>query len=229
MIRLNYVSRKTGKYLGEGSYKVTSRGLIIGRGSTANIKLRSPYVSVEHALLYTRGGNYYIRDLGSKNGVYVNGRKVQESVLREGDKVWLGDYEITISESPVEERPVSLKVAFILGLTQIAFGILFSILLATGAVNLASYWEIDIEPYLTGFIIASFISYGLYLLLWILTYNGSNVSRITLIVFYSLGIVGGIVLLVISPLIAIIPLGLGILFIILLSQRDVIEYCTRIK
>lgn len=224
MIKLEYLSRETGEYLGEKSYRISSKGLTIGRDSTVDIKLRSPYVSPKHALLYTNGSNYYIRDLGSKNGVYVNGRRVQESILREGDKIWLGDYEITIGEAGVSEKPSSLKIAFILGITQIAFSVLFTILIATGVFNLASYWNIDISPYLTSFIIGSLIGNGLYLLLWLLTYNGSNASRITLIVFYSFGIVFGIFLLFLIPLLSIIPLGLGILFIVLLSQREVIDY-----
>jgi len=47
-------------------------------------------ISGHHCEIYTEGGQYFIRDLGSTNGVYVNNRKVDVSPLADGDKIKLG-------------------------------------------------------------------------------------------------------------------------------------------
>ncbi len=50
---------------------------------------KNPYVSRRHAKVYYRNGSWYIEDLNSTNGLYVNGSKVEKAVLREGDEVSL--------------------------------------------------------------------------------------------------------------------------------------------
>ncbi len=64
----------------------------IGRGDLADIVLDDPLVSRVHAVLeVTSEGRCHIRDAGSKNGLIVNGVKVQESVLSDGDVLRLGE------------------------------------------------------------------------------------------------------------------------------------------
>ncbi len=67
---------------------------MIGRARTADIRLPSPTVSRRHALLIDTGDTVEILDLGSVNGVHVNGERVVESALEPGSVVTLGDCKI---------------------------------------------------------------------------------------------------------------------------------------
>jgi len=63
----------------------------IGRGVTCNIVLDFPGVSRSHAMLQPGpGGGYLIADLRSTNGTYVNGIRVKEHTLKDGDRVQIG-------------------------------------------------------------------------------------------------------------------------------------------
>jgi pSer/pThr/pTyr-binding forkhead associated (FHA) protein len=65
--------------------------LQIGRAEACQIHLSDTYVSSFHARLFNRDGSWYIEDLGSTNGTYLNQRKVTTpSELRVGDRVKLG-------------------------------------------------------------------------------------------------------------------------------------------
>lgn len=64
---------------------------VIGRSDEVECILRDPNVSRRHAeLRQGPGGEWEIRDLGSTNGVKVNGRRAGSSRLREGDQVTVG-------------------------------------------------------------------------------------------------------------------------------------------
>ncbi|MBK9001102.1 MAG: sigma 54-interacting transcriptional regulator [Myxococcales bacterium] len=63
---------------------------LLGRGEKCRTRLEAEAVSRYHAEILLDGSGPRIRDLGSKNGVYVNGARVEESRLCEGDVVRLG-------------------------------------------------------------------------------------------------------------------------------------------
>jgi pSer/pThr/pTyr-binding forkhead associated (FHA) protein len=67
-------------------------GLTIGRGERAELRLPLPEVSREHARIVAAPGGFAIADLGSKNGVAVNGLRVVAAPvpLRDGDVIALG-------------------------------------------------------------------------------------------------------------------------------------------
>jgi hypothetical protein len=64
----------------------------IGRGESNEINLSSQHLSRQHAQIYKSHNAYYVNDLGSKNGTYVNGKRIrnQSIVLRNGDHLKLG-------------------------------------------------------------------------------------------------------------------------------------------
>jgi signal transduction histidine kinase len=62
----------------------------IGRGTTNSVQLHDTEVSREHAELARRGDKLVIRDLGSSNGTFVNGRQIRDHELASGDQVQLG-------------------------------------------------------------------------------------------------------------------------------------------
>src|SRR5512145_1179725 len=57
----------------------------IGRSKSAHYVLSSPKVSKEHAEISLASSHYRVRDLGSTNGTFVNGRRVSETGLVNGD------------------------------------------------------------------------------------------------------------------------------------------------
>lgn len=64
----------------------------ITRGATGELQLRLPSSSVskEHARIERRGDTWSLRDLGSRNGSCINGQKVTNAVLRDGDWIEIG-------------------------------------------------------------------------------------------------------------------------------------------
>ena len=65
--------------------------ITIGRAAGAGLLLDSDEVSRNHATLTRLDDEYTIEDLGSRNGIYLNGLKVHSAVLRDGDELQLGD------------------------------------------------------------------------------------------------------------------------------------------
>ncbi|MBN1610566.1 MAG: sigma 54-interacting transcriptional regulator [Polyangiaceae bacterium] len=64
---------------------------MIGRGEDCDVQLQGAELSRRHALLLRDGLRWIVRDLGSKNGVHVNGDRVTEHALQGGDVVRVGD------------------------------------------------------------------------------------------------------------------------------------------
>ena len=63
----------------------------LGRHPSNSIQLMDKIASKEHCVIEQRGAQYVLRDLGSLNGTYVNGRRVTgEMLLRHGDEIELG-------------------------------------------------------------------------------------------------------------------------------------------
>ncbi len=64
--------------------------LLIGRHLECDVRIDSPKVSRRHCCLAMAYDRILIRDLGSRNGVRVNGRPVDESRLQDGDELAIG-------------------------------------------------------------------------------------------------------------------------------------------
>jgi len=72
-----------------------SGGAVLGRSREADVVLDDANVSRKHAEIRPSGGSWTVRDLGSTNGVKVNGRRIQGAQsLRAGDTITLGTSEI---------------------------------------------------------------------------------------------------------------------------------------
>ena len=52
-------------------------------------------VSRDHALLISRGGDWYLDDMGSLNGTYVNRSRIESQRLEDGDELQIGKYKLT--------------------------------------------------------------------------------------------------------------------------------------
>jgi pSer/pThr/pTyr-binding forkhead associated (FHA) protein len=63
---------------------------LVGRHSTADVRLCLPDISRRHCRFLFSDGHWEVFDLNSLNGVFVNGERLQQSVLRAGDAVRIG-------------------------------------------------------------------------------------------------------------------------------------------
>lgn len=68
---------------------------LVGRDPQADICLDDVTVSRGHAELLGHDGGHMVRDVGSLNGTYVNGRRVDAAVLHAGDQMQIGKYRLT--------------------------------------------------------------------------------------------------------------------------------------
>ncbi|MCL5772468.1 MAG: FHA domain-containing protein [Actinobacteria bacterium] len=64
----------------------------IGRDANSDIFLDDITISRKHAQIEKTDNNYKIIDMGSLNGVYINGKLVEEKILENGDKIQIGKY-----------------------------------------------------------------------------------------------------------------------------------------
>ena len=67
----------------------------IGRSEECDYQIASSRVSRNHAEISKAAGAYLLRDLGSTNGTFVNGQKIEQARLSEGDLVVIADVELT--------------------------------------------------------------------------------------------------------------------------------------
>lgn len=73
--------------------------LSIGRAKDNNLHLRDQTVSAHHARIFTYMDASFIEDLGSKNGTFLNGKRIQKHTLRDGDVVKVGQLKLKITKS----------------------------------------------------------------------------------------------------------------------------------
>ncbi|MGI9033039.1 MAG: FHA domain-containing protein [Acidimicrobiales bacterium] len=65
--------------------------LTMGRAAGCQVTIDDTYVSQLHARLFRREGQYYVEDLGSTNGTYLNNNKVTAPIaIRRGDRLHVG-------------------------------------------------------------------------------------------------------------------------------------------
>jgi hypothetical protein len=74
--------------------------LLIGRRESCDIVLRFANVSAHHCQLFINGGYWFVRDMKSRNGVKVNGIKVQEKRIDPGDEVCVAKHKYELMYSP---------------------------------------------------------------------------------------------------------------------------------
>jgi pSer/pThr/pTyr-binding forkhead associated (FHA) protein len=83
--------------------------LLFGRHEECDVQLNSKKVSRRHCVLAQVNDYLVIRDLGSTNGVRVNGERVAEGRLRPGDELQIGNFKYQVCADPLgrsKEPPV---------------------------------------------------------------------------------------------------------------------------
>ncbi|MCX7944601.1 MAG: FHA domain-containing protein [Deltaproteobacteria bacterium] len=73
------------------SFKLNVGRNIIGRSPDSDIRLKDPWISRSHAeIIVSEDGRFYLEDLASVNGTYLNGQKISRSELRHKDSIYFG-------------------------------------------------------------------------------------------------------------------------------------------
>lgn len=94
------------------AYRLDDRVALVGRRRTCDIALMEESVSTAHAVFVEMGGRRFVRDLGSRTGTFVNGQKIHQQEIRPGDKIRIGDTNITLEEAPTRPTgPVPVEAA----------------------------------------------------------------------------------------------------------------------
>jgi hypothetical protein len=83
----------------------------IGRGAECQLALDDPMVSRKHAALRVYAGSAVVEDLGSRNGVFLNGVRIDKSEpLRDGDLIRIGSQDLSFYENE-DSHPLSSERA----------------------------------------------------------------------------------------------------------------------
>ena len=86
----------SGKNAGAAFFIKTT--LSLGRAESNAVPLKDAKVSRQHAQIQKQGEEYVLVDLNSANGTYVNGERIEEHVLSNGDEVQIGDTILQFQE-----------------------------------------------------------------------------------------------------------------------------------
>jgi pSer/pThr/pTyr-binding forkhead associated (FHA) protein len=89
------------------AFPVEGSRVRIGREGDNEIQLPHEKVSKHHATLVASESGWAIEDLGSTNGVFVNGKQVQRAALKHGDRVNIGPFELFFETKGVSDEWVS--------------------------------------------------------------------------------------------------------------------------
>jgi hypothetical protein len=87
---------------GGDAIPLLKKQLLIGRRESCDIVLRFANVSAHHCQMYINGGYWYVRDMQSRNGVKVNGIRVQEKRVDPGDAFAVAKHKYKLMYSPAD-------------------------------------------------------------------------------------------------------------------------------
>ncbi len=79
-------------------YPVEKEKFVIGRGSQqTDLTIRDGNISRKHCAVIFHNGAYYIKDLGSTNGIEFRNNRIESKKIEDGDVFYLCDYELRFS------------------------------------------------------------------------------------------------------------------------------------
>jgi pSer/pThr/pTyr-binding forkhead associated (FHA) protein len=131
-------------------YAVNDTGLVLGRDDDCDVIIPDVGVSRQHARVILHNAAVWVQDEGSRNGVFVNGKRVvRHRQLSPGSELLIGDHAFTLELAPAfpddpstvqtslsveqtESRPAPLPLARIAGVSAVAAVLVVVLLYAVG-------------------------------------------------------------------------------------------------
>ncbi|QSQ17331.1 FHA domain-containing protein [Myxococcus landrumensis] len=101
----------SGKYQGGEFPLKAEKHIVIGRSSELDMVLVEDMVSRKHAKISFSDGKITIEDMGSTNGTFVNGEKVKQARLKEGDRILIGTSILKLVHQGADGANVDESVA----------------------------------------------------------------------------------------------------------------------
>ncbi|UCE41686.1 MAG: SpoIIE family protein phosphatase [Candidatus Aminicenantes bacterium] len=118
-----FVYPKKGEFF---QYSLKDKKISLGRSGDNDIPIQDPFSSGNHALIYPKDSRYMIRDNNSKNGTFLNGKRVQrETELNKGDEILIGstrivfDKELSTNVEMTDAGPSSANINTIMHLKEV--------------------------------------------------------------------------------------------------------------
>jgi predicted component of type VI protein secretion system len=115
-------------------YTFTKEVIVVGRSLTNDLVIEDNTISRHHFKIYRQNDNFFIEDLNSTNGTYLNGTRVKNSVLKNGDSISISYYTIDVKiinilmpsacllvlKNPYDERKIFVinKLSTLIGSTK---------------------------------------------------------------------------------------------------------------
>ncbi len=113
-----------GWFSGE-TFHTSGDNTLIGRSPGCQIQIEDPAVSKQHARLYTSEGKWFIEDLNSSNGTYLNSHSIQKpKSLKPNDVIRVGTHSFRFFPGPPESIPTPVKRLFNKWVRLIAVGLM---------------------------------------------------------------------------------------------------------
>jgi FHA domain len=85
--------------VGDKSHEIEKRTVLVGRSQECDITIADPNISRRHAEVRQEGTAFWIVDLGSTNGLEVNGESLERAKLESGDTITLGSTELVFERN----------------------------------------------------------------------------------------------------------------------------------
>lgn len=96
--KIPYLAATAGPGKGK-QWQLRAEKVLLGREQPAEVIIDDPAASRRHAQVYKKNGRWFLRDLDSTNGTYLDGPlRGTERILWDGDVFRIGDWEITFSD-----------------------------------------------------------------------------------------------------------------------------------
>src|SRR5258708_16785721 len=87
--------------------ELTADAMTVGRGSSCQIQVTDAGVSSKHAKIYCENNQFYVMDLGSTNGTFVNDADIDRHPLQDGDVVKFGNTEAQFIGDKPKPKPAT--------------------------------------------------------------------------------------------------------------------------
>lgn len=110
-----YLTTQAGERQGVSVLLSRSTENLLGRGQDCHVFVNDGLASRVHASVYERDGTWYVRDLDSRNGTFVDGRRISEYPLSEGKRIRIGGTEYSFHQS---DQPPTVETPNEPGVTQ---------------------------------------------------------------------------------------------------------------